>query len=249
MLSSVAAFFLAMYSFSASSIAAPPEGSTPAPRGARSPPMLDLRYVVDHLDEVQAGLSRRSAAAAETLAPIAVLGKKRRELIGAVEGAAGTGQGEPLWAVREPKGKAFVDFQNDVGLKDLKLANAEGYGHVELAKRYTTNGMATDQGKLSNVNAIGILAEARGVSPACPRTAANSEVSSSSTPGCRGSARCCRRPARSSWRPARASTCASRPGTGSGSTIRRFAPASTRPAIIAATRHLTGNAPPRFRTA
>jgi seryl-tRNA synthetase len=50
--------------------------------------MLDLRYVVDHLDEVQAGLSRRSAAAAETLAPIAVLGKKRRELIGAVEGAA-----------------------------------------------------------------------------------------------------------------------------------------------------------------
>jgi methylglutamate dehydrogenase subunit C len=42
----------------------------------------------------------------------------------------------------------------------------EGYDHVELAKRYTTNGMATDQGKLSNVNAIGILAEARGVSPA-----------------------------------------------------------------------------------
>ena len=84
---------------------------------------------------------------------------------GAVEGAAGTGEGAPLWAVREPKGKAFVDFQNDVGLKDLRLAHAEGYGHVELAKRYTTNGMATDQGKLSNVNAIGILAEARGVSP------------------------------------------------------------------------------------
>ncbi len=84
---------------------------------------------------------------------------------GAVDGAAGTGQGAPLWAVKEPKGKAFVDFQNDVGLKDLKLAEAEGYGHVELAKRYTTNGMATDQGKLSNVNAIGILAEARGLSP------------------------------------------------------------------------------------
>lgn len=84
---------------------------------------------------------------------------------GAVEGAPGTGQGAPIWAVRAPKGKAFVDFQNDVGLKDLKLAKAEGYGHVELAKRYTTTGMATDQGKLSNVNAIGILAEARGVSP------------------------------------------------------------------------------------
>ena len=47
--------------------------------------MLDLRYVVDHLDEVSAALTRRSAAAAETLAPIAELGKKRRELIVAVE--------------------------------------------------------------------------------------------------------------------------------------------------------------------
>ncbi|WP_426127264.1 sarcosine oxidase subunit alpha [Pararhizobium sp. PWRC1-1] len=72
----------------------------------------------------------------------------------------------PLWRVRGSKGKAFVDYQNDVHLKDLGLAVSEGYGHVELAKRYTTNGMATDQGKLSNINAIGILAEARKVSPA-----------------------------------------------------------------------------------
>ncbi|MFJ6327348.1 MULTISPECIES: sarcosine oxidase subunit alpha family protein [unclassified Rhizobium] len=71
-----------------------------------------------------------------------------------------------LWHVKGGKGKAFVDYQNDVHLKDLGLAVREGYGDVELAKRYTTNGMATDQGKLSNVNAIGILAEARGISPA-----------------------------------------------------------------------------------
>ena len=71
----------------------------------------------------------------------------------------------PLWHVAHPTGKAFVDFQNDVTTKDLLLAEQEGYGHIELAKRYTTNGMATDQGKLSNVNAIGILAEARGLSP------------------------------------------------------------------------------------
>ena len=64
------------------------------------------------------------------------------------------------------KGKAFVDFQNDVLLTDLELAHREGYGHVELAKRYTTNGMATDQGKLSNANATGILSKLRGVSPA-----------------------------------------------------------------------------------
>ena len=68
------------------------------------------------------------------------------------------------------KGKAFVDFQNDVRVDDLALAVREGYDHVELAKRYTTNGMATDQGKLSNINAIGILAEARGVSPAAVGT-------------------------------------------------------------------------------
>ncbi|WP_028748561.1 sarcosine oxidase subunit alpha family protein [Rhizobium mesoamericanum] len=72
----------------------------------------------------------------------------------------------PLWHVKGGKGKAFVDYQNDVHLKDLGLAVREGYGDVELAKRYTTNGMATDQGKLSNINAIGLLAEARGVSPA-----------------------------------------------------------------------------------
>ncbi|MGO4114983.1 sarcosine oxidase subunit alpha family protein [Rhizobium leguminosarum] len=75
-------------------------------------------------------------------------------------------QAKPLWSVKGSKGKAFVDYQNDVHLKDLGLAVREGYGHVELAKRYTTSGMATDQGKLSNINAIGILAEARGVSPA-----------------------------------------------------------------------------------
>ncbi|ENN85433.1 putative sarcosine oxidase alpha subunit [Rhizobium freirei PRF 81] len=72
----------------------------------------------------------------------------------------------PLWSIKGARGKAFVDYQNDVHLKDLGLAVREGYGDVELAKRYTTNGMATDQGKLSNINAIGILAEARGVSPA-----------------------------------------------------------------------------------
>ncbi|MCO6387779.1 sarcosine oxidase subunit alpha family protein [Aliihoeflea sp. 40Bstr573] len=71
----------------------------------------------------------------------------------------------PLWSVPGSKVKAFVDFQNDVHVKDLGLAVREGYGHVELAKRYTTMGMATDQGKLSNVNAIGLLAQVRGVSP------------------------------------------------------------------------------------
>ena len=71
----------------------------------------------------------------------------------------------PLWYVSGAKSKAFVDYQNDVHMKDLSLAVREGYGHVEHAKRYTTNGMATDQGKLGNVNASAILASMQGLSP------------------------------------------------------------------------------------
>ncbi len=68
----------------------------------------------------------------------------------------------PLWWVRESQGKAFIDYQNDATAKDLPLAAREGYRDIELAKRYTTTGMATDQGKLGNINAIAILAEATG---------------------------------------------------------------------------------------
>ncbi|MFN0192113.1 MAG: sarcosine oxidase subunit alpha family protein [Aestuariivirga sp.] len=70
----------------------------------------------------------------------------------------------PLWWVKDSVGKAFVDYQNDVTLKDLPLAAQEGYSDIELAKRYTTTGMATDQGKLGNMNAIAILGEATGQS-------------------------------------------------------------------------------------
>jgi sarcosine oxidase subunit alpha len=71
----------------------------------------------------------------------------------------------PLWYVPGAKSKAFVDFQNDVHVADLGLALREGYGHVEHAKRYTTNGMATDQGKLGNINSAAILASMQGLSP------------------------------------------------------------------------------------
>ena len=60
------------------------------------------------------------------------------------------------------KAKHFVDQQNDVTAADLKLALREGYSSIEHVKRYTTTGMATDQGKMGNVNAIGIVAEALG---------------------------------------------------------------------------------------
>ena len=56
------------------------------------------------------------------------------------------------------KSKAFLDFQNDVKVSDIKQAVLEGYESVEHAKRYTTLGMATDQGKLSNINGLAMLA-------------------------------------------------------------------------------------------
>jgi sarcosine oxidase subunit alpha len=56
--------------------------------------------------------------------------------------------------------RAFVDFQNDVTAKDIKLAASEGFESVEHVKRYTTTGMATDQGKTSNMNALGLLSDA-----------------------------------------------------------------------------------------
>ena len=57
------------------------------------------------------------------------------------------------------KTKPFIDFQNDVTAKDIKLALREGYKSIEHVKRYTTTGMATDQGKIANMHALGIVAE------------------------------------------------------------------------------------------
>ncbi|MDX1785139.1 MAG: sarcosine oxidase subunit alpha family protein [Roseovarius sp.] len=67
----------------------------------------------------------------------------------------------PLWAV-PGKGRAWLDFQNDVTVKDVKQAATENFRSVEHMKRYTTQGMATDQGKSSNVVALAVLADATG---------------------------------------------------------------------------------------
>ena len=69
----------------------------------------------------------------------------------------------PLWHV-PGKGRAWVDFQNDVTVKDVKLAYVENMRPVEHLKRWTTLGMATDQGKTSNVTAIAAMAELTGQS-------------------------------------------------------------------------------------
>jgi len=72
-----------------------------------------------------------------------------------------------LWIVPSNKHfgktKMFVDFQNDVTAKDIKLALREGYRSIEHIKRYTTTGMATDQGKIGNINALGIISKLSGI--------------------------------------------------------------------------------------
>ncbi|MCT4556445.1 MAG: sarcosine oxidase subunit alpha family protein [Pelagimonas sp.] len=69
----------------------------------------------------------------------------------------------PFWHVKGAK-RAWVDQQNDVTAKDVKLAHQENFVSVEHLKRYTTLGMATDQGKTSNIPGMAIMAEATGKS-------------------------------------------------------------------------------------
>ncbi len=71
----------------------------------------------------------------------------------------------PVWSMpaKAPyklRAKSWLDFQNDVKVSDIRLAAQEGYESVEHTKRYTTIGMATDQGKLSNINGLAVLADA-----------------------------------------------------------------------------------------
>ena len=71
----------------------------------------------------------------------------------------------PVWLMPQGashalRSKAWLDFQNDVKVSDVQLAAQEGYESVEHAKRYTTIGMATDQGKLSNINGLAVLSKA-----------------------------------------------------------------------------------------
>ncbi|WP_039017305.1 sarcosine oxidase subunit alpha family protein [Halocynthiibacter namhaensis] len=81
------------------------------------------------------------ATAEETMAPVWIMPKK---------------------ATHAQRAKSWLDFQNDVKVSDVQLAAREGYESVEHTKRYTTLGMATDQGKLSNINGLAILADALG---------------------------------------------------------------------------------------
>lgn len=76
---------------------------------------------------------------------------------------SGVSPSHPYPMVPHPKGKNFVDFDEDIQIKDFVNAAKEGFDNIELMKRFTTVGMGPSQGKHSNINAIRILANIRGL--------------------------------------------------------------------------------------
>ncbi len=139
----------------------PPRGADGAgfviPAGSASGPMSTPEVLAD---------AERAAARA-----LAELGAKKT-----ARAAPAKAEPEPeepplaVWVMPEQapskaRAKMWLDFQNDVKVSDIELAAREGYESVEHTKRYTTVGMATDQGKLSNINALGVLSQALGSEP------------------------------------------------------------------------------------
>ncbi|MGA0542918.1 sarcosine oxidase subunit alpha family protein [Neotabrizicola sp. VNH66] len=122
---------------------------------------------------IPAGAANGHLTTADTLSDAAEAGMdavkalglaQKTSLIARAE-AADEAAVEPVWIMPQGAGpalksKMWLDFQNDVKVSDVQLAAREGYESVEHTKRYTTLGMATDQGKLSNINGLAILAGA-----------------------------------------------------------------------------------------
>lgn len=132
-----------------------------APKGARGEPFV-----------IPAGIANGAMGTGDVLADADVAGKNAAKRTGHTPkrkaAPAGDARDEapmmPVWKMPQGAGeklraKMWLDFQNDVKVSDVMLAAQEGFESVEHTKRYTTLGMATDQGKLSNINGLAILAD------------------------------------------------------------------------------------------
>ncbi len=120
-----------------------------------------------------AGAASGQMTLAETLKDADSAGKVASRALGLAAGRKGApkasqpqeGPITPVWMMPQGAGpalrqKMWLDYQNDVKVSDVQLAAREGYESVEHTKRYTTLGMATDQGKLSNINGLAVLSGA-----------------------------------------------------------------------------------------
>ncbi len=126
-----------------------------------------------------AGIASGLLGTADVLADAHAAGEAAGEAAGRIAGRTAAGSATdsapgavseeatpmlPVWVMPQGAGyklksKMWLDFQNDVKVSDVQLAAREGFESVEHAKRYTTLGMATDQGKLSNINGLAVLAD------------------------------------------------------------------------------------------
>ena len=113
----------------------------------------DLQAMID--EAIKAGSDAARAAGKTTRSKLKLRGEGAASWAG---GKSGAGEG----AGADTTVKAFVDFQNDVTAKDIRLAVREGMHSIEHVKRFTTNGMASDQGKTSNIHGLAIAAELLG---------------------------------------------------------------------------------------
>ncbi|MDI6835868.1 MAG: glycine cleavage T C-terminal barrel domain-containing protein, partial [Rhizobiaceae bacterium] len=113
----------------------------------------DLQAILDEASSAGAAMAAAAGAAGATAVQFS--GSNAFDWTGGMIGAA-EGAG-PDTTVR-----AFIDFQHDVCAKDIRLAVREGMHSIEHIKRFTTNGMASDQGKLSNMHGLAIAAEMLG---------------------------------------------------------------------------------------
>ncbi|MEM9524340.1 MAG: glycine cleavage T C-terminal barrel domain-containing protein, partial [Pseudomonadota bacterium] len=125
---------------------------------------------------IAAGAADGALSLSQTLANADAAGRAAADAVGRMPKRRAAPKGvtpdeaplEPVWMM--PQGacdglrrKMWLDFQNDVKVSDVRLAAREGFESVEHVKRYTTLGMATDQGKLSNINGLAVLSKALNV--------------------------------------------------------------------------------------
>jgi len=122
---------------------------------------------------IPAGSANGALTVADVLADAHRAGEAAARVVGFAPDAIATPEVEqerfepilPVWIMPNGAGpemctKMWLDYQNDVKVSDVQLAAREGYESVEHAKRYTTLGMATDQGKISNINGLAVLSSA-----------------------------------------------------------------------------------------
>ena len=122
------------------------------------PPGMSVAGAASGQFGLGACLAAGEAAGAEAAQACGFTPKSRSSVDASTECDAAS----PIWQVAEGHGKAFVDLQNDVTVSDVKLAAREGFRSPEHLKRYTTLGMATDQGKTANSNGAAVLARVTG---------------------------------------------------------------------------------------